>query len=98
MLLVSAALPLALLALSEGRGLGHGGCGPNSARLDGCGSVSPFLPNPTPTPPAPVPQAVRVALFNYLSTVPIHCWIETLLVVFILYVLGCKRTYNPLKR
>jgi hypothetical protein len=40
----------------------------------------------------------REAVLEYLITVPVHCWIETALVLFILYVLTCKRAYNPLKR
>ena len=43
----------------------------------------------------------RVCCWLALSSlvkVPVHCWIETALVVFILYVLGCKRPYNPFKR
>lgn len=32
-----------------------------------------------------------------LSEVPIHWWIELGLVTFIIYILFCKREYNPLK-
>jgi hypothetical protein len=40
----------------------------------------------------------RAAFLELVASVPVHCWIESALVLFILYVLGCKRAYNPLKR
>ena len=34
----------------------------------------------------------------FLVDAPVHYFIELFLVLFILYILGCKRTYNPAKR